>query len=101
MNIELEPAVITFVESADLHDTCAFGKTTAGGLALYVTVPPVIVILFPVPDLSLHAVTEVVPVIVDASAASSHRTHPGIVGAPSLEVKVEIICEPLGKKTDG
>jgi hypothetical protein len=83
--------VITFVESADLHDTCAFGKTTAGGFALYVTVPPVIVILFPLPDLSLHAVTEVVPVIVDASAASSHRTHPGIVGAPSLEVKVEII----------
>jgi hypothetical protein len=46
----------------------------------------------------------VVPVTVDASAASSHRTHPGIVGGtstPEGEVKIEIICEPLGKKTDG
>jgi hypothetical protein len=35
-------------------------------------------ILFPVPDLSLHCVTDVVPVIVDGSAASSHKAHPGI-----------------------
>jgi hypothetical protein len=30
-------------------------------------------ILFPVTDLSLHSVTDVVPVTVDASAASNHN----------------------------
>jgi len=37
-----------------------------------------VIVLFPFPDLSLHALTVVVPVIVDASAASNHNAHPGI-----------------------
>jgi hypothetical protein len=52
-------------------------------------------VLEPDPDtvpLFVQAVTEVVPVIVDASVASNHTTHPGIVGGTSPpEVKVEII----------
>jgi len=34
--------------------------------------------VFPFPDLSLHSLTVVVPVSVDESAASNHKTHPGI-----------------------
>ena len=37
---------------------------------------PVAVALFPFPDLSAHAVTVEVPVIVDESAASNHSCNP-------------------------
>jgi hypothetical protein len=59
--------------------------------------------LYPLPDLSAHCVIPVVAfdVMVDVSAASSHRLHPGIVGEPSPEFKVEIICAPVGKKIEG
>jgi hypothetical protein len=66
-------------------------------------VPSIFVATYPLPDLSAHCVIPVVAfdVIVAVSAASSHRTHPGIVGAPSPELKVETICAPVGKKTEG
>jgi hypothetical protein len=58
--------------------------------------------LFPRPLLSFHPVSEVVgPIYVVVSAASSHRVHPGTVGAPSPELKVETICAPAGKKIEG
>lgn len=41
-------------------------------------VPFAVVALFPFPDLSLQAVTDDVPVIVDESAASNHSCNPGI-----------------------
>ncbi len=59
--------------------------------------------LYPFPDLSAHCVIPVAAfdVMVVVSAASSHRLHPGIVGEPSPEFKVEIICAPVGKKMEG
>jgi hypothetical protein len=45
---------------------------------LIVSVPDAVP-LFPNPDLSLHAVTGDVPVIVDESPPSSHRIAPGIL----------------------
>ena len=65
-------------------------------------VPIVLFILYPFPDLSLHSITldpERVSVVV--SAASSHNWHPGIVGAPRSEFKIEPICPPGGKKIEG
>jgi len=66
-------------------------------------VPSIFVARYPLPDLSAHCVIPVVAfdVIVDVSAASSHRVHPGILGAPSPELKVETICAPGGKKMEG
>jgi len=44
------------------------------------------VMVFPSPDLSVHEVTVVVEFIVDESAASNQRVHPGIsVGPNGLE----------------
>jgi hypothetical protein len=59
--------------------------------------------LYPFPDLSAHCVIPdvVFDVMVVVSAASSHKLHPGIVGEPSPEFKVEIICAPGGKKIEG
>jgi hypothetical protein len=57
---------------------------------------------YPLPLLSFHPVSEFVgPTYVVVSAASSHRVHPGIVGAPRPEFDVETICAPVGKKTEG
>ena len=46
----------------------------------------------PLPLLSFHCVTDVPDfLIVDVSAASNHRTHPEIVGAPRPEFRVDTI----------